>query len=67
MVNHDVAEETPPLKLFSVNRAAHLADVHRSTILRLIAQGDLDAVRFGQRGKKVTEESFRRYIARRRI
>lgn len=51
--------------LVSVRRAAELLDVSVDTVRRLIAAGDLDAVRLGYRTLRVPVSSLSQLVARR--
>jgi excisionase family DNA binding protein len=60
------ANEPTDLELLSVDRTATLADVHRSTVWRLIARGELETVRFGLRNRRILASSLRRYLEQQR-
>ena len=54
-------------QLLRVDRAAEIADCHRSTILRLVRRGDLEAVRLSKRALRVREDSLCRWLEARRL
>jgi excisionase family DNA binding protein len=55
----------PPLPVLSVNEAAHVLGVERSTIYRLLRSGDLRSVRVGKR-QKFRPEDLVAYLEQRR-
>jgi excisionase family DNA binding protein len=52
-----------PLPVLSVNEAAHVLGVERSTIYRLLRSGDLQSVRVGKR-RKFRPEDLVAYLER---
>ncbi len=51
----------PPL-VFTIEEAAALLRVHRSTVYRLVKEGKLERVYIGRRSARITRESLERFV-----
>lgn len=64
--NSSHSPSDPPERLHRPSRVCARLDMSRSHLDALIADGHLDVVRIGTRGRRITESSIQRFIADRR-